>query len=108
MVEDGRPSGQDRGDLGRGRRIEREGAEVLHHDQVGIVEGGGQLGRAGGRAAPMDSPPTGRSTGPSPATVTVVNPSSPSAHRHLAASMETPSEPPRRKERRAAVGMASP
>ena len=58
--------------------------------------------------APMESPGTVRSTGPDPATVKVANPSRVRAHCHLAASTDTPSEPPSRKERRAAVGMAPP
>ena len=52
----------------------------------------------------MANPSTVVSTGPDPATERTVQPRIPSAEAHLAASTETPSSPPRRKETMAAVG----
>ena len=76
VVEERGPAGQDRGHRGGGRRVEGQGAEVLDHDQVGVVEGGGQLATgSAGPAAPWPDPGTSRSTGPAPATVKVVKPS---------------------------------
>ena len=46
VVEDGRPAGQHLGHQVAGRRIEGKGAEVLDHHQVGVGEGGVELGTA--------------------------------------------------------------
>ena len=99
VVEDRGPAGQDGGHRGGGRRVEGQGAQVLDHHQVGVVEGGVQLrpGRRGPRP-PWPSPASRRSTGPAPATVKVVKPSEARACCHLAASTATPSVPPRRNE----------
>jgi hypothetical protein len=60
--------------------------------------------RAGGAVAPMANPSMMWSTGPSPATVWTVKPNEVKASAHVAATTDTPSERPRRKDTMAAVG----
>ncbi len=62
----------------------------------------------GGVAASMASPGTSRSTGPSPATVRMVKPSSVREAAHASATIDTPSVPPRRNETMAQVDMMGP
>ena len=63
-----------------------------------------EIGRVG-ELEDMARPGTSRSTGPSPATVTTSYPSVRSTSAQPAATIETPSVPPRRNETMAQVGM---
>ena len=108
VVQDRGPPAAGAGHHGQRLRVEGQRAEVLHDHQVGPGQGVTQLGRGRGdrrprwpgRAAarrPVRRRP--RCRRPSPAA------RAPTAH--LAASTETPSRPPSRKETRAAVGTAT-
>ena len=109
VVQDGRATAEPSGHDLCGPRVQRDRAQVLDDDQIGVGQRRRRpRRRSGGSAAPMARPGRIRSASPSPATVVTEKPRASSDVAQLSATIETPSVPPRRKETMAQVGTGGP